>query len=41
MQSKVIVITGTSSGVGLTLANYFQEQGHKVYGLSRTAKGQE
>ncbi|WP_333661763.1 SDR family NAD(P)-dependent oxidoreductase [Chishuiella changwenlii] len=41
MQSKVIVITGSSSGVGLTLANYFHDKGHQVYGLSRTAKGQE
>lgn len=41
MSSKVIVITGSSSGVGLTLANYFHAQGHCVYGLSRTAKGQE
>ncbi len=41
MQSKVIVITGSSSGVGLTLANYFHSLGHQVYGLSRTKKGQE
>lgn len=41
MQSKIIVITGSSSGVGLTLANYFHDKGHQVYGLSRTAKGQE
>ena len=41
MQSKVIVITGSSSGVGLTLANYFHNQGHKVYGLSRSKKGKE
>ncbi|WP_313375974.1 SDR family NAD(P)-dependent oxidoreductase [Chishuiella sp.] len=41
MQSKVIVITGTSSGVGLTLANHFQSKGHKVYGLSRSSSGQE
>lgn len=41
MQSKVIVITGSSSGVGLTLANYFHDKGHQVYGLSRTAKGQK
>ncbi|MBF0596555.1 SDR family NAD(P)-dependent oxidoreductase [Faecalibacter rhinopitheci] len=41
MQSKVIVITGSSSGVGLTLANYFHDKGHQVYGLSRSKKGQE
>lgn len=41
MQAKVIVITGTSSGVGLTLANYFYDKGHTVYGLSRTKKGLE
>lgn len=41
MNSKVIVITGSSSGVGLTLANYFHDRGHQVYGLSRSKKGQE
>ncbi|MDO4764011.1 MAG: SDR family oxidoreductase [Flavobacteriaceae bacterium] len=34
-QQKVIIITGTSSGIGLTLAEYFGKKGHKVYGLSR------
>ncbi|MDK7374889.1 MULTISPECIES: SDR family NAD(P)-dependent oxidoreductase [Weeksella] len=41
MQQKVIVITGSSAGVGLTLANYFQSKGHIVYGLSRTMHGKE
>lgn len=30
-----IIITGTSSGIGLCLAEYFGKKGHKVYGLSR------
>ncbi len=34
--SKVIIITGTSSGVGLALGNYFAEKNYKVYGFSRT-----
>lgn len=36
MSNKVIVITGSSSGIGETLANYFVEKGHIVYGLSRS-----
>lgn len=32
---KVIIITGTSAGIGLALAQYFGKKGHKVYGLSR------
>lgn len=32
---KVIIITGTSAGIGLALAEYFGQKGHKVYGLSR------
>ncbi len=35
---KVILITGTSSGIGLSIANYLSEQGHTVFGLSRTQK---
>lgn len=31
----VIVITGTSSGIGFSLAEYFGKKGHHVYGLSR------
>lgn len=30
-----IIITGTSSGIGFALAEYFGKRGHKVYGLSR------
>ncbi|WP_128330885.1 SDR family NAD(P)-dependent oxidoreductase [Apibacter sp. HY039] len=33
---RTIVITGTSSGVGLALGNYFQEKGYRVFGLSRS-----
>jgi short-subunit dehydrogenase len=33
--SKIIIITGTSSGIGLALAEYFGKKGNKVYGLSR------
>lgn len=36
MEKKVIVITGSSSGIGETLANYFADRGHIVYGLSRS-----
>ena len=32
---KTIIITGTSSGIGFALAEYFGKKGHKVYGLSR------
>lgn len=38
MNKKVIVITGSSSGIGETLANYFLDKGHTVYGLSRSKK---
>lgn len=34
-EHKTIIITGTSSGVGFSLAEYFGKQGHRVYGLSR------
>lgn len=34
--SKTIIITGTSSGVGLALGNYLYEKGYNVYGLSRS-----
>lgn len=33
--SKTIIITGSSSGIGFALAEYFGKRGHKVYGLSR------
>lgn len=32
---KIIVITGTSTGIGFALAEYFGKKGHRVYGLSR------
>lgn len=32
---KTIIITGSSSGIGLELAEYFGKKGHRVYGLSR------
>lgn len=35
-QQKVIIITGTSAGIGKALADYFGKKGHRVYGLSRT-----
>lgn len=38
MKQKVIVITGSSSGIGEVLANYFVDKGHVVYGLSRSKK---
>jgi benzil reductase ((S)-benzoin forming) len=31
-----ILITGTSSGLGLSLANAFKESGYNVYGISRS-----
>ena len=30
-----IIITGTSTGIGFALAEYFGKKGNKVYGLSR------
>jgi short-subunit dehydrogenase len=30
-----IIITGTSAGIGFTLAEYFGKKGHQVFGLSR------
>lgn len=35
--SKTIIITGTSGGIGLVMAEYFGKKGHRVYGLSRKA----
>lgn len=34
--AKTVIITGTSSGIGLELANYFQEKDYNVFGLSRS-----
>ena len=33
--SKVYIITGSSTGIGFALAEYFGKKGNKVYGLSR------
>lgn len=33
--NMVIIITGSSTGIGFTLAEYFAAAGHRVYGLSR------
>jgi NADP-dependent 3-hydroxy acid dehydrogenase YdfG len=38
--SKVILITGASSGLGEFLANYLSDMGHKVYGTSRSIEQQ-
>jgi len=35
MKSKVIIITGASSGIGYSTAEYLAKQGHIVYGAAR------
>lgn len=35
MKPLTIIITGTSSGIGKSLAEYFGKKNHRVYGLSR------
>lgn len=35
--SKVVLVTGASSGIGLAIASYLSANGHKVYGGSRSA----
>ncbi len=39
--NKVVVITGVSSGIGLTTAKYLYKKGYKVYGLSRNTINDE
>ena len=39
--SKVILITGASSGIGFTTAKDLAEQGHKVYGAARRVEKME
>jgi NAD(P)-dependent dehydrogenase (short-subunit alcohol dehydrogenase family) len=40
MQQEVIIITGTSSGIGFGLAKYYLEQGNIVIGMSRRVNEQ-
>jgi 3-oxoacyl-[acyl-carrier protein] reductase len=37
-ESSVIVISGTSKGIGRGIAEFFLEQGHRVFGCSRGIK---
>ena len=39
--SKVVLVTGASSGIGLSIANYLVEKNFKVYGTSRNPKKEE
>ena len=41
MVSKVILITGASSGIGFNTAKMLAEQGHKVYGAARRVENIE
>ena len=36
--SKVVLITGASSGIGKSVATFLQDKGCKVYGTSRNPK---
>ncbi|QNM86065.1 SDR family oxidoreductase [Polaribacter pectinis] len=39
--SKVVLVTGASSGIGKAIATFLSEKGYKVYGTSRSPKNQE
>ena len=39
--SKVVFITGASSGIGKAIAEYLQEKGYRVYGTSRNPQNQK
>ncbi|AUC84875.1 short-chain dehydrogenase/reductase [Polaribacter sp. ALD11] len=39
--SKVVLITGASSGIGKSIATFLSEKGYKVYGTSRNPKNLE
>ena len=39
--SKVILVTGASSGIGKSIATFLSEKGYKVFGTSRNPKNVE
>jgi len=39
--SKVILVTGASSGIGKSIAIFLSEKGYKVFGTSRNPKNAE
>lgn len=41
MAAKTVLITGVSRGLGLAMANWFLEQGHRVAGCSRASEAPE
>ncbi len=41
MERKVIIITGASSGIGFSTAEYLAKQGHMVYGAARRVEKME